>query len=216
MAKLPHKKLAFILFLILLSSRVYAINFGSVVKDNFAETTNDESVRFTVLFWNAEDVSYTTKLSVKNAPKEWTVIIDPEEFVSNKTNGEEYIKLPYTDELIKTKVVNLFVKPDGNSEPGNYSVVIRAETKLSQNSESDITIVPERTFEFEIDLKGFETLGETRNGNSIEFSGDGFDSNNEILKTGGPKEDGQASKNIFYFAIMLLIIITSMLIYKKS
>jgi hypothetical protein len=215
MAKFPHKKMFLVLFLILLSSRAYAINFGSVVRDSSAETTVDQSVKFTMLFWNVENESYVIRLSVKDAPKEWTVIIDPDEFVSNKSNGEEYIKLPYTDEIIKTKLVNLFVKPDSSSEPGKYFVVIRAETRLSQDEEYGITVIPERFFKFEIDLKGFAALEETENEKTIEFSGNGFDSNSEILKTDHTENGNQMNKEYFYCVVMFLVIIVSMLIYKK-
>jgi uncharacterized membrane protein len=216
MEKAHRKILPCVLLLILLSSRAYAINFGSVVRSDYAEATSDESVKFTMLFWNAEDESYITELSVQSAPEGWVVIIDPDEFVLNKTTGEEYIKLPYTDELIKTKVVSLFVRPAAGSQPGNYSVAIRAETKMSQDGESDITVTPERTLNFVVGVRGFAT---TEGGNSekgMEFSSGSIETVNEMLKIGRPGSEIEISKEQFYFAITFLIIIVSFLIYKKS
>jgi len=216
MVKVLLKTLVIILFFILLSSEVYAINFGSIAKNEFAEISNGKSTKFKMLFWNIENESYTVKLSIKEAPKDWIVIIDPNEFVLNKSIGEEYIKLPYMEENIKAKVVNLFVKSDNNSEPGKYFVIIKAETKILQNEENGITIIPERIFKFEIDLKGFVTSSDIGNKeNIIEFSENGFNSNNEILKITNSKDKNQIDKKYFYFIIIFLIIIISIIIYKK-
>ncbi len=216
MVKVLLKTLVITLFFILLSSEIYAISFGSIAKNEFAEISNGKSTKFEMLFWNIENESYIVKLSIKEAPKDWIVIIDPNEFVLNKSIGEEYIKLPYMKENIKAKVVNLFVKPDSNSEPGKYFVIIKAETKIFQNKENGITVVPERIFKFEIDLKGFVTSNDIENKeNIIGFSGNGFHSNDEILKISNSKNKNQMGKKNFYLVIIFLVIVISIIIYKK-
>jgi len=217
MVKVLLKILVIILFLILLSSRVYAINLGSIAKNKFAEISGDESVKFKMLFWNAEDESYTMKLTIKEAPKDWIIIIDPNEFVLNKTIGEEYINLPYTNENIKAKIVNLFVKPDSNSKPGKYFVIIKTEIKLSKNEKNGITIIPGSVFKFEINLKGFVISNDTETKeNTIELSGNGLNSKSEDLKINNSKNENQIDKKYFYFIVVFLVILTSITIYKKS
>jgi len=216
MVSLLHKTLVVILFFILLSPEVYAISLGSTAKNKFAEISDVESVKFKMLFWNVEEEPYTVELSVKEAPKDWIVIIDPDEFILNKSIGEEYIKLPYISENIRTKVVNLFVKPVRDSKPGKYFVLIKAETELPQNEKNGIAIIPGRLFKFEIDFKGFESSNNIENKEIIEFSVNGFDSKNEDLKISNSKNENQINKKYFYFIITILIILTSIIIYKKS
>lgn len=217
--KILLKTIFIILFLILLSSETYAINLGSIAKNNFAEISNRESIKFKMLFWNIENESYTVKMSIKEAPKNWTVIIDPDEFVLNKSIGEEYIKLPYANENIKAKVVNLFVKPDENSKPDKYFIFIKAETEIKQNEENIITIVPERIFKFEIDLRGFK-LADSNNvienkEKTVDFSGNVFNHKNENLKTSNSKNENQINKEYIYYILVFMIILISIIIYKK-
>ncbi len=201
----------------MLSSEVHAINLGSVAKNKFAEISNDESVKFKMLFWNVENESYTMKLSVKEAPKDWVIIIDPNEFILNKSIGEEYIKLPHIKENIKAKVVNLFVKADSNSKPGKYFVMIEAEIKIFKNETTDITIVPRKLFKFEIELMDFDTNLNNVIKNKetmIEFSGNSFDHNDEILISNG-KNGKQIDRKYFYSIVIFLIVLISIIIYKK-
>jgi len=219
MVKVLLKILIIILFFILLSSEVYAINLGSVAKNKFAEISSDESVKFKMLFWNVENESYTMKLSVKEAPKDWVIIIDPNEFILNKSIGEEYISLPYIRESIKAKVVNLFVKPDSNSKPGKYFVMIETEVKIFKNETTDITIVPRSIFKFEIDLKDFDTANSNNvienKENRIDFFGNGFEYKSENLKISNSKNENQIDKRYFYFIILFMIVLISITIYKK-
>jgi uncharacterized membrane protein len=199
-----------IIFFVLLSTEVYAINLGSIVKNDFAQTTNYESVKFKMLFWNVESESYTLKLTVKEAPEDWTVIIDPDEFVLNNSVGEEYIKLPYMNENTRAKVVNLFVKPDLNSKAGNYSVFVEAETKTSDET-SGIEIVPQRLMKFVIDLRGIETSDEVDSNIPPEGNNQNESENSELISTGEDIENN----SYFYFIVLFLVIIASIILYKK-
>ncbi len=194
---------------------------GSVAKNKFAEISNDESVKFKMLFWNAEDESYIMKLSIKESPENWTVILDPAEFALKKTIGEEYINLPHTNEIIKAKVVNLFVKPGSNSEPGKYFVTIKAEPELSQRETGNINVIPARILKFEIDFKGFDILGSKNineeQKNTIEFFENGLEYNGESVKiSNSGNEEKKTDKKYFYFIIIFLVVIISIIIYKKQ
>lgn len=206
------KILIIILFFALLSSDVYAISLGSVVKSNVAETSNSESIKFTMLFWNVENESYTVKLSATDSPKDWTIIIDPNEFILNNSVGEEYIKLPYMDENAKAKVVNIFVKPDSNSKPGKYFISIKAEA-IPQNEINDVAIIPEKLFRFEVNLKGF-TMSNDNIENNIEYSKGELKVENP--KINNLKIENKINKEYFYFIVISLVILTSIIIYKKS
>lgn len=206
---------AIFIFLILLSSGAYAINLGSVTRNSFAEISNGESTKFTMLFWNMESESYSVRLLVKDSPKDWVVIIDPDEFMLNKSTGEEYINLPYSNENVKAKVVNIFVKPDSSSKPGKYSVTIKAETDLNQNESNELSVIPERLFTFEINLKGFTTPDNIVE-SKVKIPTDEIETKNDSLESYYLKVDDKTDKKYFYLAIFSLVIIVSIIIYKKS
>ena len=208
MVKVLPKITSIILFFILLSHAAYAINLGGVVKNSFSEISADESVKLAMLFWNSEEDSYNIKLSVKESPKNWIVIISPDEFVLNKFIGEEYISLPYNNEFIKAKLVNVFVKANQNSSSGNYSIVIRAETELSDNN-NFINVVPERLFEFKFHMNGLETID-----NDDEISISALNLKLEEIKSEN-LESKQSEKNIFYAVIMFIALLSLILFYKK-
>jgi hypothetical protein len=168
-----------------------------------------------MLFWNSESESYSVKLLVKDSPKDWTVIIDPDEFMLNKSIGEEYINLPYNNENVKAKVVNIFVKPDNSSKPGKYSVTVKAETNLNQSEANQLSIIPERLFTFEIDLKGFTTSNDSME-SIVNIPANEIETKNDSLESYYLKTDDKVDKNYFYLAILSLVIIVSIIIYKKS
>jgi len=210
-----NKILMIILFLILISSNVYAINLGSVAKNSFAEISNGESTKFTMLFWNRESESYDVRLLVKDSPKDWTVIIDPDEFMLNKSTGEEYINLPYSNENVKAKVVNIFVKPDNLSKPGKYSVTVKTETNLNQSEANQLSVIPERLFTFEIDLKGPATPNDSVE-SIVKIPTNETETKNDSLESYYLKVDDKTDKKYFYLAILSLVVIVSIIIYKKS
>jgi hypothetical protein len=209
-----NKILIIIIFLILISSDAYAINLGSVEKNNFAEIFNGESAKFTILFWNSESEPYGVKLLVKDSPKDWIVIIDPDEFTLNKSIGEEYINLPYSNENVKAKVVNIFVKPDNFSKPGKYSVTVKTETNLNQNEANELSVIPERLFTFEINLKGFTTSNDIVE-SKVKIPTNEIETKNDSLESYYLKVDDKTDKKYFYLAIVSLVVIVSIIIYKK-
>jgi len=215
MVKVLLKISAIFIFLILLSSGAYAINLGSVTRNSFAEISNGESTKFTMLFWNSESEPYDVRLLVKDSPKDWIVIIDPDEFMLNKSIGEEYINLPYSNENVKAKAVNIFVKPDNFSKPGKYSVTVKTETNLNQNESNQLSIIPERLFTFEIDLKGLTTSDNIVE-SKVKIPTNEIETKNDSLESYYLKVDDKTDKKYFYLAIVSLVVIVSIIIYKKS
>jgi len=197
----------------LISQRAYALNLGSIVKNNYVVISNQESEKVKMLFWNIDENSYTVRLTASDIPENWIVIIDPHEFVLNKTTGEEYISLPDVNEQIRAKVVNIFIKPDNNSKQGKYFIIIRAETLLPQSEINGINFIPERLYKIEVDLKEIFFSNETERENKMEISG------NHIVKNGDIKKDNMpdkfANKEYFYLSILFLISFASIILYKK-
>lgn len=211
MVKTLLKALIVFVFLVLLSSSAYAINLGSLTKDTRGDATKDESTKFKMLFWNAESEAYDVRLSVKESPKDWIIIIDPSEFNLSKSVGEEYVNLPYSSENVKAKVVNIYVKPDKDSKPGNYSVILKAETILKQNEINGVTVVPERLFKFEVSLKGPASSVDNYKApaeNKIYYDIVSKEKSDE-------KISDTYDKKYFYFFVLAVIVLFSIILYKK-
>jgi len=124
-----------IIFLILLSVRVYAINMGSVVKNDFSKIKVDESAKFTVLFWNTGNEAYELELNVEQ-PKDWIIIFEPNNFILNETTGKELVKLPYQNDYKKATPVDVIVKPPSSIKSGKYNITVRAKSLASKWNKS--------------------------------------------------------------------------------
>lgn len=195
--------LSLLVILLLVSSKAYAINMGNVVSKDYADVSIGDSVKFKMLFWNADEENYTLRLSALDYPEDWTVIIDPDEFVLSKNIGEEYIRLPYMEESIRAKVVNLFVKPSERSLTGNYSVTIQSQAV--SDYEGIMSMIPRSIISFKINVSGIEANG-TKDNNLI---GNG----NTVVSDNNKNEDG--SKSSFYLALLIIILVFSIALYKK-
>ncbi|MEM5836532.1 MAG: hypothetical protein QW058_02115 [Candidatus Aenigmatarchaeota archaeon] len=114
-----------ILLFFLILPEVKAISLGSVLKKDFVILKANESARFEILFWNVEEEPFQVKIEVKEAPKDWSILIQPQEFLLSSSSGEEYINLPNLENPVKAKLVKIFVKPE-NSKAGEYEVVLKA------------------------------------------------------------------------------------------
>jgi hypothetical protein len=195
-----------IIFLAILSMRAYAISMGTVVKNDFARISIDESARFTILFWNIEDNDYKVELSVKESPKDWTVIIEPNNFVLNSSVGKEYINLPYG--RIKAAPINVIVKPPSSVGFGNYEIIINARSELPN---SGITLSQERLFKFVVEVGNplfFKETGKQKDNNQKEKQ--------TVTGESISLEKENNNSNYFYLIIILIIILASFLIYKYS
>lgn len=187
----------------LLSSSAYALSMGSIAKNDFAEITSGESAKFEALFWNPENESYKVVLSA-SFPDRWTVILDPKDFILNNSVGEEYISVSHGN--VRAKRVNVFVKPDEKSVSGNYTITVWVDAISSENS--SLTVIPRRSFNLIVELKGLESEEHI---DEIEMPYVSEDVNQETVV-----EHENGDEKIFYIAVIGLIILISIIVYKKS
>jgi hypothetical protein len=191
------KILRILVFLLLFAGIAHAL--GTVTKNDAAVLGENESARFTILFWS-DDEQYV-ELWVKEAPANWIVIIEPDNFKINESSGNEYIVLPDRGTK-KALPVDIFVKPSGTS--GTQHVVIGAR---SGNQSEGIVFMQERAFTFTIEGKS-------------NFSEPAAEKNNSIAKNQTNNEKYQAEKreeiNYLIYLALFLVVLFSVLIYKYS
>jgi hypothetical protein len=184
---------------------------GTVVKKDTLSITSRESSKFTVLFWNIENTSYKVDLEVKEAPKDWLIIIQPKEFILNSSTGEEYISLPYINKNVKTLPVNIFVKPN-DTQIGEYTVIINAKAGLPGET---ISFFQERDFKLTVKIIGKQSQLKNSGGQNQQKN-----ENKTLNTTGRPYSvTGRSVTQIifnylFYFIIAVCILVISFLIYK--
>jgi uncharacterized membrane protein len=193
-----------IIFSIIISSETFAL--GTLVKKDFAKINIDESAKFTVLFWNVEN-DYV-ELNVKESPEGWTIIVEPDKFVLNSSVGREYIKLPYSPENIKATPVDIIAKPPESEAPGKYEVIIAANSKLPS---SGIKFSQERLFVFKVEIENplFFKEPEKQTINQVE-------KNQNTPLEDSIKLETESSPNYFYAILIIIVFLSSFLIYKYS
>jgi uncharacterized membrane protein len=192
----------FVMFLLAVQT-AQAISMGTVVKKDLINIRNDESAKFTILLWNVEDVSYDVELQVKEAPKDWLVIIQPDKFALNSSVGEEYIKLPYTDENVKAFPVNVYVKPS-NPNPGRYDILVEAR---AGSPKAGVSFFQERMFKLTVNVTGLQSESETGNVES---------NSTENFQPLADKLNNQNSNYVLFVLIFVGILVVSWSIYKYA
>lgn len=196
-----------IIFLGVLSTGAYAINMGAVVRNDFAKINVDESAKFKVLFWNTEN-DYRLELSVKEAPENWIIIIEPNNFILNSYTGKEYIRLPYKTDSIKATPIDVIVKPSNSTNPGKYELTVSANSVLPSNG---ISLSQERIFKFTVEVENPLFFKETKKQEVSKTK-----ENQSISREFIYFENENANPNYFYLIIILIVIFVSFLIYKYS
>jgi uncharacterized membrane protein len=194
-----------ILFLIVISARAYAINMGTVVKNDFSKINVDESAKFKVLFWNVENEPYQIKIDIREVPKDWIVIVYPELFSLNSSVGNENIKLPYEDGYTKATSVDVIVKPANYTKPGKYNIILTAKSLTPQNG---ISISQERMFTLTVEVENplyFEEKNEQKASAPKPQQSQNQIQGNFLITN---------SSNQFYAIIIFITLVISFLIYR--
>lgn len=191
-----------ILFLMLFSTGTYAISMGTLVKSDLKQISINESAKFTLLFWNIENESYRVKLGVKEAPENWIVIINPNNFELNSSVGKEYIKLPYKDNSVKATPIDVIVKPPTSVKIGMYNIII---TAMSESSPEEIGLSQERSFKLSVEIENPTYFKESSQSESQNVSSFAENLKQEIN-----------NPDYFYVLIIIIILLISYLIYKYS
>ena len=206
-----REKIIIIMFILILSSRAYAINLGSSQMGSFAEISSSDSAKFSMLFWNADNQTYSVALTTQEYPEGWNVIINPSVFDLNKDTGDESLALPYMQENIMAKRIDVFVKPNDQSRPGSYRIVIRSETKLPEIKISGMNMVSDRLYVFDVNITGIITTSSQTQERKIVYDY----GNSSQAKSQLSSEEKSGDKTLFYSAVVIFVLALSIIIYKK-
>ena len=191
--------LAILSFFILLPS-VEAISLGTLVKNDFVTVKQNESAKFTILFWNVESSPYIVETKIESSPENWVIIVNPERFLLDSTTGSESIFLPYQKNPVRAFPVNVFVKPV-SAKPGNYTLVLSAVAGYPSNT---INFFQERKFKLTVEVEG-----------KAEAEGSSQTSIQEPSMPTGETTKVQNYLNYIIYAVALVcILFISLLIYK--
>jgi uncharacterized membrane protein len=180
---------------------------GSVVKQDTINIKNNESAKFTILFWNIENISYNVDLKVKDAPQDWFVTIQPKKFLLDSSTGDEYIILPYLDKNVRAFAVNVLAKPE-NVKPGRYNISIFA---IAGSPTDGVSFFQTREFKLTVNVNALQFIqqNETKIANLTEET--------RTLTGNFAKSFPQTSVNyIFYVIVASCIFVVSFLIYKYA
>lgn len=190
--------LALMLLFLLILKEASAISLGSLVKKDFATIKANESAIFEILFWNVEEKPYQVKIEVEDAPKDWLILVQPNEFLLSSSSGEEYINLPYLEKPIKATVVKVLVKPE-NAGAGEYEISLRAR---AGSPSPGITFFQESLLRLKIRIEGEAQESKIQEGEK------------PLILTEDIAE--RASSILSYIIAIIGILVVSALIYKYA
>jgi len=230
--------ISFILVFLITSSNSFAINFGSVVKNNMLTIRQGESGEFVILVWNLEKPSLPVTIKTASSPDGWLVRITPENFVLNYAlDPAPYEKWEYLmekDYLIKTFPVKVSVTVPENVESKNYNILLNA---VAGNPSNGISFLIERNFLLTVnadDGSGSKVLESTKkNSESMMDSIKNFLTNtftSNEAQTDAEKSQSStdkspltgefvslaSSKYLFYVISSICILVVSLIIYKYA
>ncbi len=194
--------IAIFLFLLIIG-KAKALSLGTVVKKEIAYIKIGETAKFEIIFWNVEEEPYKIELEVKEAPKDWTIFIQPKEFLLSTSTGNQHMSLPYTDKNVKAFQVNIFVKPEKIEKGGRYEITLTAK---AGSPEKGISFFQERDFKLFVYLTGAQEKIE-----KIEP----FEKNETNLQSGKLIEEIDL-KPLFAILATILILLLSLIIYKYA
>ena len=196
-------KIFCIFLLFLLIPQVQAI--GSLQKNNFLEIEKGGIANFEILFWNTENISYFVKIEVRKKPENFFVLIEPSEFLLYPSSQGppyeegEYVSLPSGD--FKAFPVNVYVKDFG--ETGEQEVFISA---LIGNEKNELSFLMEKNFKFKVKVNFSSQVKEANETKpfSVPINISSFEKGVIDLKP------------LFYFLIVLIFALISILVYKHA
>ena len=200
-----RKILTIFIMLSLLSNSAYAMNLGSAQRDSYSYINSEDSAMFRLLFWNSEEGSYMISMTPTSFPDDWTVISDPSIFYLSRGDGDEYISLPYTNENVMAKSVNVYVKPDEKATGGVYEVDVMAQANAPEMETSGMSIASEKLFKFYVNVSGQPAASEHSDEPALEHQ-------TQENEEDAVNEDSAGAN--FYIALVLVAAM-SILIYKK-
>lgn len=135
-----------LIILLLILPSVLALNFGSLVKNDYVELDANKTAKFEIIVWS-KDENYTIFLHEKNYPMDWLISIQPK-IVSSQDEATAYINIG--DSYVKAHRVNVFVNPL-NAKPGNYTITLSASAYQLNDK---INVIQERDFNLKVKILG--------------------------------------------------------------
>lgn len=184
------------------------MNLGSIAKNNHVNLINNESARFELLFWSAQDEILQVEIKKKQVPDEWLVIIVPEYFEISKSTGNQYIFVPGIRNYIKATPVSIVVKPPPDESRGKYEIILDAVAGSGNNG---LSFFPTAAFKLTVNIGpgGDQAFAES----SKEISSEAVQENNTAPFFEETRENEEI--NLIYYELLIIIII-ALLIYKFS
>ncbi|MEM7819639.1 MAG: hypothetical protein QXD48_02310 [Candidatus Aenigmatarchaeota archaeon] len=192
------KILSFFIALILFFSYAHAIGIGSSIRNNYIKIIENETVTVKAIFWNRENNTYEIEIYAKDVPENFSIFIEPNKFLLNRTTGSEYIILPSPNEVISATPVLIKIFPIG-AIWGQYNITIIAKIVLPENK---ITFLQEQEFRLIIDTDKQNYNEKNEHVNNIS-----------IIET--DKENDEQKDNNYIIAIFIILLI-SVIIYKLA
>jgi hypothetical protein len=207
-----HEKIIIItLCMLLIPSSAYAISLGSTQKITFAEVSPLDSAKFSMLFWNTDNQTYSVSLTTQEYPEGWSVIISSPEFFLNRDSGDENIVLPYMQDSVMAKNVDIYVKPGEKSPPGAYRIVVKSETRLPEIKTSGMNVISERLYVFDVNITGIITTSSQSQDRRVVYDYGNSSQPKDRLSSESKTDD----KTLFYLMVVIFVLASSIIIYKK-
>jgi hypothetical protein len=138
-----------IIFLLLILPCVFALNLGSLVKNDYAELEENQTASFEIIIWS-KDENYTIFLQEKNYPNDWLISINPK-VVSSKDKEAVYVNVG--ESYVRAHKINVVINPM-NPKPGDYMITLSAS---AYQPEEKINVIQEREFSFKVKILGNAT-----------------------------------------------------------
>jgi len=135
-----------VIFLLVILPCVFALNLGSLVKNDYAELEENQTASFEIIIWS-KDENYTIFLQEKNYPNDWLISINPK-VVSSKDKEAVYVNVG--ESYVKAHKINVVINPM-NAKPGEYMITLSA---LAYQPKEKINVIQEREFSFKVKILG--------------------------------------------------------------
>jgi hypothetical protein len=195
------------LILLLLPNISQAASIGTILKNDHEFVKRGETGSFVVLLWNMEE-STPVKMSVRHAPKDWNIIIDPREFVLNqsKEKGPPYdpdAQYVNSNGVIITSIpVRILVNVPKNSDLGEHVIIV---TAIIGEPQDGMSFLLEKNFRLVVNVVSPFGNSMTKNATS----------GGENVFTGLTSLFAGTNLVILSISIMATVIIISWVVYRR-
>ena len=188
-----------VLFGLIIVSNVYAMNLGTVAKNNFVNIGENQSGRFNLLFWTGDEQVYHVELHLKYAPDDWAITIQPENFNISRSAGEEAVVID--NNYVGATPVAVYVKPLLYIN-GTYNIVLTATAGAPAGG---ISFLQERVFNLTARIGGPAATAESNESNTANNT--------------SPSDQNKATGNggmLLIIVSVILILVIAFLIYRYA